>query len=469
MEEVDRILIHALRQAGTPVPPHVQAVGAFPPELLLEAAARCLGALRPALAGPPGAPLPPGAAARFRLASRLAAACRELGFPGDVGYQSFLYSSERGRRLLLFLVEKLPRDEDDGADGGDEPPGNSGTLLRAVGSRIREQLATPWVPPRCRPRLQRLQGTGHLRPFSTCPLVLPHRGPPELQEFFKGAAPPVPAQPPLPHMAPPALLETHAAQVGAQRDWEAEWGGAGLASRLAPQEYVGRKRLRARLRALESLRQARPRDPPGGAPLDPAWLQGGGPGGGPLPKGSRFTRAQRLTHEQDPQVLLQQVQVAAETPAPSKDPEEGAAEAAALEAALARLEAALEARRGEARAVGLALGQAEAAARQHRAALGARRDALRLKAQALELLPDARGNMAKLQGALDAGSRRLLGLAAQWERRRGPLLAELRQLRALRRTATLESSRRLSQIRAHERSRAAAAEARSKEELCRQL
>ncbi|KAM8792422.1 LOW QUALITY PROTEIN: coiled-coil domain-containing protein 22-like, partial [Eudromia elegans] len=384
MEEVDRILIHALRQAGTPVPPHVQAVGAFPPELLLEAAARCLGTLRPALAGPPGAPLPPGAAARFRLASRLAAACRELGFPGDVGYQTFLYSSERdARRLLLFLVEKLPRDEDDDTDGGDEPPGKSGTLLRAVGSRIREQLATPWVPPRCRPPgLQRLQGTGHLRPFSTCPLVLPHtEGPPELQEFFKGAAPPVPAQPPLPHMAPPALLETHAAQVGAQRDWEAEWGGAGLASRLAPQEYVGRKRLRARLRALESLRQARPRDPPGGAPLDPAWLQGGGPGGGPLPKGSRFTRAQRLTHEQDPQVLLQQVQVAAETPAPSKDPEEGAAEAAALEAALARLEAALE----------------EAAARQHRAALGARRDALRLKAQALELLPDARGNMAKLQ------------------------------------------------------------------------
>ncbi|RLV61857.1 hypothetical protein DV515_00019956, partial [Chloebia gouldiae] len=80
---------------------------------------------------------------------------QELGFGGDVGYQTFLYSSEHDtRRLLLFLVEKLPRDE---GERGAEPPGKSGALLRAVGARIREQLGTPWVPPVCRtPRLQRL-------------------------------------------------------------------------------------------------------------------------------------------------------------------------------------------------------------------------------------------------------------------------------------------------------------------------
>ncbi|XP_064359510.1 coiled-coil domain-containing protein 22 isoform X2 [Dromaius novaehollandiae] len=419
--------------------------------------------------------------ARFRLASDLASACQELGFGGDVGYQTFLYSSEHDtRRLLLFLVEKLPRDE---AGGGAEPPGKSGPLLRAIGARIRDQLVTPWVPPCCRtPHLQRLQGTGHLRPFSTCPLVLPHTGgPPELQEYFRGAAPPVPAQPPRPAGAPPALLETHAAQLSARRDWEAEWGGTGLASRLPPQEYVGRKQLRARLRALESLRQAcppRPHSPPEG-PLDPAWLQGafgaGGGAGGALPKGSRFTRTQHLTHEQDPQILLQQVQAAAETLPPSKSSEEGAGarqagEAAALEATLAQLEAAIEGRRGEARDAQLGLAQVEAEVRQGRLALGGRRDALRLKARALELLPDAHGNMAKLQLVVEASSRRIVSLAGQWERHRGPLLAEYRHLRALRDSAQLESSRRLSEIRAlHERSRSAAAEARRKEELCKQL
>ncbi|XP_062454654.1 6-phosphofructo-2-kinase/fructose-2,6-bisphosphatase 1 isoform X2 [Rhea pennata] len=559
MEEVDKILIHSLRQAGTLVPPEIQSVRDFPPELVVEAAVRCVRVVRPALGAPLSTLLPPGMSARFRLASDLASACQELGFSGDVGYQTFLYSSEHDtRRLLLFLVEKLPRDE---AEGGAEPPGKSGTLLRAISACIRDQLGTPWVPPRCRtPRFQRLQGVGHLHPFSTCPLILPHTGgSPELQEYFRGAAPPVPAQPPQPARAPPALLETHTAQLSTHHNWETEWGSIGLASRLPPQEYVGRKRLQARLRALESLRQAcppRPYGPPEGS-LDPAWLQGafgaGGETGGALPKGSRFTRTQHLTHEQDPQVLLQQVRVAAEALPPSKGSEEGmgmrqAGEEAALEATLARLEVEIEGRRGEAQAAQLGLAQAEAEVRQGRLALGSRQDALRLKAQALELLPDAQGNLAKLQlvveaisgvfwgvlmahfgvlparwqlvveaftgvfwgvltarsgvlparwqlvveaftgvfwgvltarsGVLparwqlvvEASSQRIVSLAGQWERHRGPLLAEYRHLRALRDSAQLESSRRLSEIRAlHERSCSAADEARRKEELYKQL
>ncbi|KAM9510724.1 coiled-coil domain-containing protein 22 isoform 1-T1 [Guaruba guarouba] len=477
MEEVDKILIHSLRQAGTAVPPEVQSVRDLTPELVVEAAVRCLRAVNPTLGAPLSPLLPPGISARFRLASDLAAACQELGFGGDVGYQTFLYSSEHDtRRLLLFLVEKLPRDE---SESGTEPPGKSGALLRAIGARIREQLGMPWVPPLCRtPRLQRLQGTSCLHPFTTCPLVLPQSGgPPELQEYYGGAAPPVPAQPPLCTRTPPALLETHMAQLSACHDWEAEWGGPGLASRLPPQEYAGRKRLRARLRALEPLRQACPPRPPG-PPLDPAWLQeafGAGGAGGALPKGSRFTRTQHLTHEQDPQILLQQIQAAAETQHPSKGAEEDAgarqaSEEAALEQTLAQLDAAIEGCRGEMRDAQLSLTQAEAEVQQGRLALGGREDALRLKAQAIELLPDAQSNMAKLQLVVEASGRRIVSLAGQWERHRGPLLAQYRHLRALRDSAQLESSRRLSEIRTlHERSRSAADEARRKEELYKTL
>ncbi|XP_077645797.1 coiled-coil domain-containing protein 22 [Lonchura striata] len=419
MEEVDKILIHSLRQAGTAVPPEVQSVRELSPELVVEAAVRCLRAVRPELGAPLSPRLPPGISARFRLASDLAAACQELGFGGDVGYQTFLYSSEHDtRRLLLFLVEKLPRDE---GERGAEPPGKSGALLRAIGARIREQLGIPWVPPACRtPGLRRLQGTAHLQPFTTCPLVLPQSGgSPELQEYFGGAAAPVPAQPPRAGQSPPALLETHAAQLGARHEWGAEWGGPGL----APREYLERARLRARLRALESLRQ-------------------------------------------DPRELLQ-IPTAAETP---QGPEEGSGPAAPLEAALARLEAELEGSRGRLRGAQLSLSQVEAEVCQGRGALGGRQDALRLRARALELLPDAQNNLAKLQLLLESSSRRIVGLAGQWERHRGPLLAEYRQLRALRDSAQRESSRRLAETRALlRRSRAAAEEARRKESLHGQL
>ena len=63
---------------------------------------------------------------------------------------------------------------------------------------------------------------------------------------------------------------------------------------------MAKKRLRARLRALEPLRQACPPHPQN-SPLDPTWLRevfGAGGVGGALPKGSRFTRAQHLTHKE---------------------------------------------------------------------------------------------------------------------------------------------------------------------------
>jgi len=50
--------------------------------------------------------------ARFRVGSSLATACQNAGYRGDVGYQTFLYSSESDiRKIFMFLVEKLPRKE----------------------------------------------------------------------------------------------------------------------------------------------------------------------------------------------------------------------------------------------------------------------------------------------------------------------------------------------------------------------
>lgn len=47
-----------------------------------------------------------------------------LGYQGEIGYQTFLYSSmKEWRKLLMFLLEKLPRDT---AQAADEPMGEGG-------------------------------------------------------------------------------------------------------------------------------------------------------------------------------------------------------------------------------------------------------------------------------------------------------------------------------------------------------
>ncbi|XP_037744454.1 coiled-coil domain-containing protein 22 isoform X6 [Chelonia mydas] len=405
MEEVDKILIHSLRLSGTgrppavaapwgrvpahlgalsdggsPAPPRqvpeeVQSLREFTTELIVESVVRCLRVIHPSLGASLGHVLPPGMSARFRIGTSLAQACQELGYQGEVGYQTFLYSNEPEiRRLLLFLVEKLPRDD---AEDARQPAGKSAGLLRAIAAKIKEQLGTPWVPPACRtPRLQLLQGTCLLKPFHAHPLVLPRdSGPVERREFFGGFLPPVPAQPPRPGAVAPSLLERHAGDLGAQHDWEADWQSQGLASRLPPKEYVQWKRQRLRHRLLDQLRQAAPPHGAAGPPQPGApdlaqmlGLLSAGGTGGPLAKGSRFSRAQRLAHEQDPQELVGQMQAAVETLPSSKTSEQEelsrqAEELAGLQGELRRLEAEMEAVGGEVKVLELSLCQLESTRR----------------------------------------------------------------------------------------------------------
>jgi hypothetical protein len=55
---------------------------------------------------------------------------QDLGYKGEIGYQTFLYSNEPEiRALLMFLVEKLPRES---AEASDQPAGQSNTLHRTL-------------------------------------------------------------------------------------------------------------------------------------------------------------------------------------------------------------------------------------------------------------------------------------------------------------------------------------------------
>lgn len=52
---------------------------------------------------------------------------QDIGYKGEIGYQTFLYSSETEiRSLLMFLVEKLPREN---AEASDQPTGTGHGLI----------------------------------------------------------------------------------------------------------------------------------------------------------------------------------------------------------------------------------------------------------------------------------------------------------------------------------------------------
>uniref|UniRef100_A0A8C9LIR3 Coiled-coil domain-containing protein 22 n=1 Tax=Piliocolobus tephrosceles TaxID=591936 RepID=A0A8C9LIR3_9PRIM len=393
----------------------------------------------------------------------------DLGYPLELGYQNFLYPSEPDLRdLLLFLAERLPTDASEDAD---QPAGDSAILLRAIGSQIRDQLALPWVPPLLRtPKLQHLQGSVLRKPFRASRLHEP-------REFQ--ASPlllPVPIQVPQPVGRVASLLEHHALQLcqqtGRDRPGDEDW--VPRTSRLPPQEDTRAQRQRLQKQLTEHLRQSWSLL---GAPIQArdlgellqAWGAGAKTG---APKGSRFTHSEKFTFHLEPQTQATQV---SDVPATSRRPEQDtwAAQEQELESLREQLEGvnrSIEEVEADMKTLGVSFVQAESECRQSELSTAEREQALRLKSRTVELLPDGAANLAKLQLVVENSAQRVIHLAGQWEKHRVPLLAEYRHLRKLQDCRELESSRRLAEIQElHQSVRAAAEEARRKEEVYKQL
>nr|CAD7198851.1 unnamed protein product [Timema douglasi] len=177
MEEVDNIIIHSLRQIGCDIEDELDSIGQFTTELVVEAAVRCLDVIQPGLGLPHS--LPPNMAARFHLGASIAQACKSIGYKGDIGYQTFLYSSEADvRRVLMFLIEKLPKESEKISI---EPSGKHGSLEKQIGEVIRKQLSSPWLPSYCKQRGVRWyddgswsrEGYGTPQPFLSTTLSVP--------------------------------------------------------------------------------------------------------------------------------------------------------------------------------------------------------------------------------------------------------------------------------------------------------
>ncbi|KAM4662767.1 coiled-coil domain-containing protein 22 [Discoglossus pictus] len=477
MEEVDRILIHTLRSCGTEVPEEVQSVRHFSTELIVEAVVRCLRVINPSIGASLSHVLPPGMSARFRIGTSLAQACQDLGYPGDVGYQTFLYSSEPDiRALLIFLAEKLPRDSPEDAH---QPAGKSAALQRDIAAKIKQQLSLPWLPAACRTvTVQRAQSSCRLHCFRTQALTLPSDPsiksvPAETQEYWQRYLPSVNAQLPRVSSLAASLLEKNVSEISAVQEWEAEWKSQGLASRLSPEEYRSRKQQRLHKRIQDHFRQYSQRLSENHAASAQDHTRAlNVDGGTDQNKGSRFTRTQRFTYQQDPQALKEQMQRASEV-LPKKDTQDADSEQqelASLQQQIDLIEQEIKGLRESTKLLQLAVTQVEGEESTMRQRCEEKENVVRVKKRAVELLPDADNNLAKLQALVDTSAVRMVNLVGQWETHRVRLLEDYRQMRRVHQEQEDESSRWMKDVKdLYEKIRGAADEAKRKEELYKQL
>uniref|UniRef100_A0A672KMA0 Coiled-coil domain-containing protein 22 n=1 Tax=Sinocyclocheilus grahami TaxID=75366 RepID=A0A672KMA0_SINGR len=451
MEEVDRILIHSLRQAGTDIDEDVQSVKQFTSELIVEAVVKCLRVIDPALGNGLSHALPPGMSARFRLGMSLAQSCQDVGFKGEIGYQTFLYSNEPEiRSLFMFLVEKLPRER---ADASDQPAGKSALLQRAIAAQIKAQLSVPWLPLSCSlPIHHKTQSSGPCHSFHAQPLSLPYSIHSANIKYWRNYLLPVTAQPSQHASVPASLLENHISELSATQEWESEWNSQGLLSRLTPEEYRSRKKARLQKRIEEQLRAAaQPRPDTHGATRSTSDLAdllqsfgGASTGGDVLTKGTRFTHTEKFTFTQVPvRICLLKLM----------------GQGSHMLENFGFCNAVFQSWKISYMSWKIILQQKEVSN-------GEKENSIKMKRQTIDLLPDAENNLLKLQSLIEASSKRVVHLASQWEKHRVPLIDEHLVLTF----PQSESSRKLSEIKdLHDKIRQSAEEAKKKESLYKQL
>lgn len=79
--------------------------------MVIKALMSCIDVIHPDTGLPHS--LPPSMSQRLKVATNIAEQIKDIGFRGDLGYQMILYSNEiEIRRLLMFLIERLPRESD---------------------------------------------------------------------------------------------------------------------------------------------------------------------------------------------------------------------------------------------------------------------------------------------------------------------------------------------------------------------
>ncbi|CAL4082380.1 unnamed protein product, partial [Meganyctiphanes norvegica] len=91
--------------------------------------------------------LPQNMAQRFRAAAAIAQAVKEIGYAGDLGYQSLLYPNEKDiRKLFMFLLEKLPKDS---GSVSEKTLSEAAVVQSQAACKLRESLKRSWLPPHC--------------------------------------------------------------------------------------------------------------------------------------------------------------------------------------------------------------------------------------------------------------------------------------------------------------------------------
>ncbi|CRK92991.1 CLUMA_CG006560, isoform A [Clunio marinus] len=144
MDEVDKIIFQSLRDIECDYDDNVN-LKSLTPEEIYEALRKLCKLIKPDIEI--SGHLPTQVALRFAAASELVKCCKLIGYKGDLGYQTILYSNPiELRRILMWLIEHLPKFENKTDLFIQITPENEAkTIENVILRKISFDFKMPWI------------------------------------------------------------------------------------------------------------------------------------------------------------------------------------------------------------------------------------------------------------------------------------------------------------------------------------
>lgn len=233
MEELDQIILPILRQIGCNFPEDIDTISKFQSEHFVFACSVALRTINAAYKLPKK--LPDAKAARFRICTDMANAIQQLGYTGEIGYETFLYPNEKDMRALMsFLVNKLPKVEEEHVE---EMLGQSAMVTKKIVASLQGWTSQHWKPF----SVPKTQVHYHAVPLST-PVKTTNT---DTQHYFKHYLPVINVQVKHNNQYMPSILQTHVAEVSLINERQAQWDQEGVEGR-SKEAILARKQMLAK-------------------------------------------------------------------------------------------------------------------------------------------------------------------------------------------------------------------------------
>ncbi|XP_011873795.1 PREDICTED: coiled-coil domain-containing protein 22 homolog isoform X1 [Vollenhovia emeryi] len=413
MEEIDNIIIHSLRQIGCDIEENVTNLSGFNTELVVEATVRCLEAIRPGLGL--STVLPVNMAARFRLGATLAQTCTELGYRGDIGYQTFLYNSEADlRRVFMFLIEKLPKESEKTVN---ESISKVALLEKSVASAISQGLSAPWLPHYCHKKGFRNRGRASV-PYASVNIEVPMANvEDDYKDYCMRYLQPVPEQMQDISCFLPSVISHNARALNAAPTDISErvnWLNSQQSEKTA---YSNAHNI--------------------------------------VKEFSKFSSENKMQTVSARDISCVESQVKPESTTQPVLPDQEMlrneakqeVETEKMKAECENLRIIIEELQNEMKKMTTRLAQATITSQNEEKELRVSEEQKKIKAKAYEMLQDGPENIKKLESAIEASTSKLINLANQWEKHRVPLIMKYRQEREKHSTKANASQKKLDEIR----------------------